>query len=163
MIIGAGAHGREVAEILQHRAQLGDDVHPLGFVDDDPTLRGRSLDDLPVLGDWSWFEGVDRREVSVICASGFSETRRRMAERATAAGLRFANALSPLAYVSPSARIGQGVVMCQNSIVAAGALIHDHVIINLGAIVSHDTEVGPYATLNPGVNIAGNVSVGEGC
>jgi sugar O-acyltransferase (sialic acid O-acetyltransferase NeuD family) len=163
VIIGAGVHGREVAEILFHQAQQGHDIEPLGFVDDDRSLRHRVIDGLPVLGDWTWFEGIDRNEVAVICASGFSETRRRIAERATAFGLSFANAISPVAYLSPHAGIGQGVVMCQHSIACRGTLIGDHAIINLGAIVSHDTRVGRYGTLNPGVNLAGNISIGEGC
>lgn len=29
--------------------------------------------------------------------------------------------------------------------------------------MSHDTKLGDYSTLNPGVNLAGNVSIGEGC
>ena len=163
VIIGAGAHGREVAEILRHRARQGADVGALCFVDDDPDLRGREIDDVPVLGDWAWFEGVDRGDVAVVCASGFSRTRRRMSERAAALGLSFASAVSPLAHLSPRARIGEGVVMYPNSVASPGTLIGDHAIINSGAIVSHDTEIGPYGTLNPGVNLAGNVSIGEGC
>lgn len=163
VIIGAGAHGREVAEILRQQAQQGEAVLPLGFVDDDRSLHGRVIDQLPVLGDWTWFEGVDRNEIVVICASGFSATRRQMVERARARGLSFANAIFPMAYISPHAQIGQGVVLCQHSSLCRGTLIGDHAIINVGAIVSHDTEVGPYATLNPGVNLAGNVTIGEGC
>jgi sugar O-acyltransferase (sialic acid O-acetyltransferase NeuD family) len=163
VIIGAGAHGREVAEILRHQARQGGDVRPLGFVDDDRSLCGRTIDDLPVLGDWTWFEDVGRGEIAVICASGFSRTRRQMAERAAALGLSFANAISPLAHLSPRARIGEGVVMYPNGVACPGTLISDHALLNSGAIVSHDTEVGPYSTLNPGVNLAGNVSIGEGC
>jgi sugar O-acyltransferase (sialic acid O-acetyltransferase NeuD family) len=163
VIIGAGSHGREVSEILSHRSQQGDKVLTLGFVDDDPDLRNQMIDGLPVLGDWSWFDRVDRSEIAVICASGFSETRRRMVERATRCGLEFANAVSPVAYVSPHAMIGKGVVIYQKGIACRGAMIGDHSVINSGAIVSHDTELGRYSTLNPGVNLAGNVTIGEGC
>src|SRR3982750_3064915 len=163
VIIGAGTHGREVAEILRHQSQSGVRVMVLGFVDDDKGLHGKTIDDLPVLGDSSWFEGVDKGEIAVICASGFPQTRKVMVERAVAIGLSFANAISPLAYVSPQAKIGEGVVMYQHSAACRGSLIDDHAIINLGAGVSHDTKVGRYGTLNPGVNLAGNVLIGEGC
>lgn len=163
VIIGAGAHGREVAEILRQQARQGAAIRALGFVDDDRNLHGLTIDDLPVLGDWTWFEGVDRGEVAVVCASGFSRTRRQMAERAAALGLSFANAISPLAHLSPRARIGEGVVVYPNGVACLGASIGDHALLNSGAVVSHDTEVGPYSTLNPGVNLAGNVSIGEGC
>ncbi len=163
VIIGAGVHGREVAEILRHHSQSGGEaMPPLGFVDDDRKLHGTKVDELPVLGDFSWFEGVDRSEVAVICASGFSQTRKVMAERAAAIGLSFASAVSPLSYLSPQAKVGQGVVMYPNSLAARGSVIEEHALVNVGAIVSHDTRVGRYATLNPGVNLAGNVTVGEG-
>jgi sugar O-acyltransferase (sialic acid O-acetyltransferase NeuD family) len=163
VIIGAGAQGREVAEILRHPLRRDDGLSVLGFVDETPGLRGKVIDDLPVLGDWSWFEGVDRGEVAIICASGFSQIRKSMVERAEAAGLSFANAISHAAYVSPNAGIGTGVVMYQNSVVCRGTSIEDHAIINAGSVVSHDTKVGLYGTVNPGVSLAGNVSVGEGC
>ena len=163
VIIGAGVHGREVAEILRYEQSHGGTSEALGFVDDDLELRGRVIDGLPVLGPWSWFDEVDRSEISVICASGFSTTRKQMVEKARRAGLSFANAIFPSAYVSPAARIGEGVVICQSGVACRGTTIGDHVIINLGAIVSHDTQLGEYSTLNPGVNLAGNVVIGEGC
>lgn len=163
VIIGAGVHGREVLEILRQQAQTQSDLLPLGFIDDDNDLKGETLDGLPILGSFDWFDSVDRREVAVVCASGFSEVRKRMADRAAAIGLRSINAISPASYVSPNAVIGQGVTICQNGIAARGTLIGDHSIINLGAIVSHDTKLGAYTTLNPGVNLAGNISIGEGC
>jgi sugar O-acyltransferase (sialic acid O-acetyltransferase NeuD family) len=163
VIIGAGGHGREIAEILREPLQQGKVPNLLGFVDETPALRHQVIDGLPVLGDWSWFEGVDRSEVSVICASGFSHTRKMMVERARASGLNFANAISHIAYLSPDAKIGEGIMICQHAIACRGTLIDDHAIINLGSIVGHDTKVGRYSTLNPGVNLAGNVSIGEGC
>jgi sugar O-acyltransferase (sialic acid O-acetyltransferase NeuD family) len=163
VIIGAGVHGREVAEILHHRSQQDETMPALGFIDEDHSLRNQLVDKLPVLGDWSWFDGVDRSEIAVICASGFSNTRKQMAEKARRYGLSFARAIFPSSYVSPAARIGEGVVICQSGVACRGATIGDHVIINLGAIVSHDNQLGDYSTLNPGVNLAGNVVVGEGC
>ncbi len=98
VIIGAGAHGREIAEILNaNRAKVA------GYIDDDPSLHNQTIDDLPVFGDWNWFDSVERSEFKVISGSGFSETRKRMAERALELGLQFTNAISPLAYVSSRA------------------------------------------------------------
>jgi sugar O-acyltransferase (sialic acid O-acetyltransferase NeuD family) len=152
-----------VLEILRHQAQTQSDIQALGFIDDDIKLKSQTIDGAPILGTWDWFHGVDRKEVAVICASGFSEIRKHLADRAAAIGLQFANAISPVSYVSPNAVVGEGVVICQNGLAARGAFIGDHSIINLGAIVSHDTKLGRYATINPGVNLAGNISIGEGC
>ena len=162
VIIGAGAHGREVLEILRGQAQTQTDLQVLGFIDDDIKRKGQILDGAPVLGTWDWFDGVDRSEVAVVCGSGFSQIRKHIADRAATIGLRFANAISPASYVSPNADIGEGVVICQNGIAARGTFVGDHSIINLGTIVSHDTKLGTYATLNPGVSLAGNISIGKG-
>lgn len=163
VIIGAGSHGREVLEILRQQAQAQSDLQALGFIDEDIKLKGQTCDGVPILGTWDWFDGVDREEVAVICASGFSEIRKHLADRATAIGLRFANAISPGSYISPNAVVGEGVVIYQNGMAARGTFIGDHSILNLAAIVSHDTKLDAYATLNPGVNLAGNISIGEGC
>jgi sugar O-acyltransferase (sialic acid O-acetyltransferase NeuD family) len=163
VIIGAGAHGREVAEILRQPSQQGKAPEVLGFVDDTPALQHQVIDELPILGDWAWFQGIDRSEVAVICASGFSHTRKMLVERAKACGFGFANAISNVAYISPHSKIGEGVVIHQHAIACRGTLIEDHAILNLGSIVSHDTRIGCYGTVNPGVSLAGNVSIGEGC
>jgi sugar O-acyltransferase (sialic acid O-acetyltransferase NeuD family) len=163
VIIGAGAHGREVLAILRQQAQTQSDLLPLGYLDEDSNLKGQTLDGLAILGAWDWFDSVDRREVAVICASGFSEVRKHMTDRANAIGLRFVKAISPAANVSQSAVIGDGVVIYPNGMAARGTVLGDHSIINMGAIVSHDTKLGSYATLNPGVNLAGDISIGEGC
>jgi len=161
VIMGAGAHAREILEILRQPANAKLEV--VGFIDDNPSLHGKRIDDAVVLGDWSWFAGVDRREVGVICGSGLSKTRKQMVEKALSLGLKFVNAISPFARISPSAKVGEGVVMYANSIVSRGSFIDDHVAINVGAIIGHDTRVDAYGTLNPGVNLAGNVRIGEGC
>ena len=38
-----------------------------------------------------------------------------------------------------------------------------HVILNLGSTVSHDSVVGDFVTVSPGVSLCGKVTVREGC
>lgn len=163
VIIGAGGHGREVAEILQHCARTTEQLRVLGFIDDDRNLRDKVVDGLPVLGDWTWFEGIDRHAIAVICAVGTPHVCRQLVQRAEALSLGFVNAISPLAHVSPLARIGRGVTVFPHVIINTGADLQDSSILNVGATISHDTRVGRYANINPGVHLAGNVTIGEGC
>lgn len=161
VIIGAGGHAREVADILRH--QTADELLLLGSVVDDPENDREPIAGLPVLGNWGWFEDADRDDLFVICAVGFPQLRKQLVERAKAQHLRFTNAISPLAYVSTEARLGEGVMIFPFTFISSGSVIGDHAIVNVGATVSHQTKVGTYVTLSPGVNIAGNVSIGEGC
>jgi sugar O-acyltransferase (sialic acid O-acetyltransferase NeuD family) len=162
VIIGAGGHGREVSEILRQQSE-DCAAFVLGFIDDEPRLSEQIINGLPVLGNWSWFENRDRDEIEVVCAVGFPEVRRRLVERATALGLSFGKAISGVANISQSAKIGRGVMIFPNTVVSTDCRIGDHSVINSGVTISHDSLIGDYATINPGVNVAGNVSIGEGC
>jgi sugar O-acyltransferase (sialic acid O-acetyltransferase NeuD family) len=163
VIIGAGGHGREVAGIIRHQARAAGQVEALGYADDNRDLRGRTIDGLPVLGDWSWFEGVDRQEVAVVCAVGSPQICRRLAERARSLGLSFASVISPLAHVSSFARLGEGVTIFPNCVISPGAFIDSYSILNVAVTVGHGAEVGRYSNINPGVHLAGDVTIGEGC
>lgn len=162
VILGAGGHAREVAEILRQQT-TSDPSDILGFIDEDQASHGCVRDNLPVLGDWSWFQGRDLRQIHTICAVGNPAVCRRLVETARSLGLNFTRAISPLAHISPRARVGSGVTIFPHAVVNTGAEIGDHSILNLAVTVSHDTRVGPFCNLNPGVQLAGNVTVDEGC
>lgn len=163
VIIGAGGHGRETAEILQHQAKVSGGPRPLGFIDDNIHLHGAEIGGLPVLGGWGWFDGVDRGDVAVICAVGSPKICKLLAERAQRIGLTFASAISPHSLISPTAHLGKGLTIFPNVVINTNAIVSDCVIFNVNVTVSHDTMVGQYSNINPAANLAGNVSVGEGC
>jgi sugar O-acyltransferase (sialic acid O-acetyltransferase NeuD family) len=159
VIIGAGGHGREVADILKGQNQ----TEVVGFIDENRELHGSDFDGWPVLGDWSWFDDPRRLEIAVVCAVGLPQLRRRLTKRAESLGLSFVNAISHLALISPSAKLGEGVTVFPHGVINAGAVVESHSILNVAATVSHDTKIGRYSTVNPGAHIGGNVSIGEGC
>lgn len=159
VIIGAGGHGREVADIFRAHA----DTEIIGFVDDSKEIHGKRFDGLLVLGDWSWFDGVELSEIAVICAVGSPQSCRGLTRRAEALGLDFASAISPLAYVSSLARLGVGITVFPHAVINPGAVVESFSIVNIAATISHDTKIGRYSNINPGAHLAGNVTVGEGC
>ena len=162
VIIGAGGHAREVAEILRERSDQVGDLVPLGFVVEQNAPATLNYN-LPVLGDWSWFNGTNLTELEVICAVGEPSVRKRLAERASENGLSFANAISPRAHVSPGAEIGAGVMIFPHAVISTNVSIGDHSIVNSGATVSHDSKLGRFTTISPGVHVAGNVHIEDGC
>ncbi|HZE73110.1 MAG TPA: acetyltransferase [Pyrinomonadaceae bacterium] len=159
VIIGAGGHGREVSDIL--RAQTATEI--VGFIDDCKEIHGNEVDGLPVLGDWSWFDSVRPAEFAVVCAVGSPQLCRRLIQRAKSLGLGFASAISQLAYVSPLARLGEGITVFPFAVINPGAVVESFSILNLACTVSHDTKIGRYSNVNPGAHLAGNVTLGEGC
>ncbi len=76
--------------------------------------------------------------------------------------LQFSQLIHPTAYVSPYAKIGQGVFIGAGSVIGPGCILNDHVFVNRGVIVGHDTILHEYVRLNPGSNIAGHVEIMDG-
>ena len=163
VIICAGGHAREVAAIIRHQSQADCEISLLGFVVERDYLPRDAPIDLTMLGDWSWFEDADRDNLAVVCAVGDPALRKRLVDKATAIGLSFTNVISPLAYVSTDATIGQGVMVFPFAVISTNSFLGDHAIVNAGSTISHDAVVDRYGTISPGVHIAGNVSLGEGC
>jgi sugar O-acyltransferase (sialic acid O-acetyltransferase NeuD family) len=82
-------------------------------------------------------------------------------------GFKIPIIVSPLAYVSKHAVIGQGTIVMHGAIVNAGAVIGDNCIINTNSLIEHDVIIGNHthisteATINGGVVINDKVFVGS--
>lgn len=77
-------------------------------------------------------------------------------------GLGYHTLIHPTAYVSPQARLGQGVFVGANSVIGAGARLGDHVFVNRGVTVGHDTHIGSFSRIQPGANLGGLSRIGSG-
>ena len=75
--------------------------------------------------------------------------------------------VSPLAYVSKHATIGEGTIVMHYSIVNAAAKVGDNCIINSKALIEHDAVVESHchistvATINGGVIVGGQSFIGS--
>lgn len=145
IIIGAGRHGRIVAEA----ANASGRYRVLGFADGNPTLVGSLLDGLPILGDWPVLTAD-----AFIVAVGDNRRREEIATKVLHAGRRLAVVLSPDAKVSSGAEVGEGTVILGGSIIQAGARIGRNTIVNIGVLADHDAVVGDHANVGPGVILA---------
>jgi len=82
-------------------------------------------------------------------------------------GFKIPSIISPLAYVSKHAIIGQGTIVMHGAIVNAGAVIGNNCIINTNSLIEHDVIIGEHvhisteATINGGVVIGNKVFVGS--
>ena len=158
VIWGCGGHGREVNHLC---GQAGLEV--AGFLDERPEMKGRVVDDVPVLGDIADIPGLKGRVVVFPGGVGDPALKRRFLEKTLAAGFD----LSP-ALVHPAVRLSRRVELAPGALVAEGCIltvnvrVGAHATLNRAVNLSHDVEVGAFATLSPGVMVSGNVSIGEG-
>lgn len=152
LIVGAGAQGRVILDIL--RAQ---GIHAsVAFVDDDATVRGKEING--ALVSMGLEEALSlREEVEMIVALGNPDLRLRLAARISGCGVSLMNAIHPSAVIMPSAVLGKGIMVGANAVVNSNAIVGDNVIINTAAVVEHDCRISEGAAVGPGAQLGGRV------
>ena len=76
-------------------------------------------------------------------------------------GAQFPVIISPFAYISTHARIGEGTIVMHHAIVNAGAKVGKNCIINTKALIEHDAVIGGHCHISTAAIVNGGVSVGE--
>lgn len=152
LVLGAGGHGKSVVAVL-----LASGVRVAGVLDDDPARWGTAVQGVPVLGP---IDPAAHPDARVILGVGSNASRQRVAARC--AGMRWAQAIYPGAYVNPTARIGEGTVVFPGALVGADARLGAHVIMNGHTSVGHDVVLEDFVHVAPGVQVAGGVHVERG-
>jgi sugar O-acyltransferase (sialic acid O-acetyltransferase NeuD family) len=138
----------------------GAEVCPIGYLDDNPALRGTSRLSLPVLGsiaDLSSFE-----HDAIVLGIGDNSTRYRFYAFLSGSSESFVTAIHPKSTIAPDVRIGVGTVICAGAIVNPGVTIGVDAILNTGCTVDHHSHIGDHAHIAPGAHLGGDVTVGEG-
>lgn len=153
IIIGAGGHGRVVAE----SAELSGRWNCIEFLDDN-LARDERCDDWPVVGT---LQSLDQHQgVDFFVAIGDNETRHKLYLEGQQCGLNAVSIIHPKASVSRYAHLGVGCFVSSGAIINIGALIGDYSIVNTGATVDHDCKTGDAVHISPGANVSGGVFIG---
>lgn len=145
LIIGAGGHGKVVAEIA---ADCG--YKNIAFLDDNSSDAIGRLDDLDKL--------KDKYEYAFV-GIGNNTFRDQLIEKLEACGYKIPVLVHPTAYISRTARIGQGTVVEPKAIVNAHTVVGAGGIISVGAIVDHDVVIGPCCHINAGAIVKAGATV----
>lgn len=162
VIYGAGGFGREVLQVLRdinHSTPGTWDM--LGFIVDAGYVTDESVQGLPVLGGIEWLQR--NKHVMVIISISSSSARHRIAnEIIRSCKNSFATIVHPRAWLGDSVKIGCGSVICAGALITTDIDIGKHVHINIGSTIGHDAVLHDFVTLNPSVNVSGNVTLHQG-
>lgn len=155
LLLGAGGHAKAVIEVARARG-----IEIVGLVAEAPV--GARVMDVAVIGTDGDLvrlhaDGIEAAFVAV----GDNAVRQRLVRHLRALGFTVPAIVHPSAVISPSAAIGDGVVVMPLAFVGAESQIGEAAILNSAAIVEHDGRIASAAHIAPGAVLAGDVVVGE--
>lgn len=158
LIYGAGGLGREVLSL----ASVTDEFEVIGFLDDS-LPKNMAIKGIKVFGGLealNSFEGI----VNMVLAFGDPVVKSKIAGKISREKVHYPIIKHPTVILQEEStiRIGKGNILCAGSIFTNDIRLGDHVLFNLNCTVGHDSTIGNYSSVMPGVNIAGEAEIGAG-
>lgn len=153
LIIGAGGHGKVVADIANRIGEYSE----IAFLDDDESITtvGRYLCE----GTVDKLE-IEPKQTEVFVAIGNAIIRRKVLERVEAEGFKIPILVHPNAIIGDEVELGHGTVVMAGAVINSGTQIGKGVIVNTSSSVDHDCIIGDYVHVAVGAHIAGSVCIG---
>jgi sugar O-acyltransferase (sialic acid O-acetyltransferase NeuD family) len=157
LIYGAGGLGREVLSWIH----AIDEFEVIGFLDDH-LPKNTLVKGIKVVGG---LEALNSFEdpVNLVLAFGDPVVKSTLAAKITRSQVQYPVLKHPSVILQDkeTIMIGKGSILCAGNILTTDIRIGDHVLINLNCTIGHDSGIGNYSSLMPGVNVAGEVTIGE--
>lgn len=147
LILGAGGYGHVVREIAEDTGIFD----KIDFLDDSSPLA---------IGKFGDAEKFLKGYRNAVVALGNAELRLGYIEKLRAAGFQIPAIISPKAYVSNSAKIGNGTIVEPFSAVNANSEVGIGVLLRCGSVIDHNAKVGDFCYIDCGVVVKANNSVG---
>lgn len=159
-IFGVGGFGREVLTLIHDVNKIEPKWNVIGFFDDGYPI-GYDVHGLKVLGGVAELNEWDK-PIAVVIAIGTPAIKQKILGKIDNPLIEFPTLIHPTVLVGDYVKIGQGCILCANTIITCDINIGDFVILNLACTIGHDTEIGNYSAFMPTCNISGEVKIGEG-
>ena len=160
ILIGGGGHCKSVIDVIEQEGKF----QIIGIVDK-PELLGVKVLGYPVIGNDSDLVDLSKKYRYALVTVGqikSSSLRVKLFKLAVKVGLTMPNIISPRAYVSKHAMIGQGTVIMHDALVNANAKIGENCIINSKALIEHDAIIEDFCHIATNTVINGAAIVRQG-
>ncbi|AII13907.1 sugar O-acyltransferase, sialic acid O-acetyltransferase NeuD family [Campylobacter iguaniorum] len=158
VLIGGGGHAKSVIDVLEMQGRF----NIIGIIDSQNV--GKMVLNYQIIGTDDDLKSIFKECKNAIISVGqikSVETRIRLFELAKSIGFMLPTIISPLAYVSKHASLGEGTIIMHQALINAGAKVGKNCIINTKALIEHDAIVGDHCHISTASVVNGGVFVGE--
>ncbi|MCH5186270.1 MAG: acetyltransferase [Oscillospiraceae bacterium] len=153
IIIGAGGHGKVVADIA---SLCG--YKEIAFIDDDTSLSSGNYS-YPVIDIVE--NTMKYKDSDFFVAIGNASVRERIYKKLIEERLNIVTLIHPSAVTASGIDIGKGTVIMAGAIINPGSTIGNGCIINTAATVDHDCTINDFAHISVGAHLGGTVNIGR--
>jgi sugar O-acyltransferase (sialic acid O-acetyltransferase NeuD family) len=158
LIIGAGGFGREVEMLVYQINKIKPQWNFIGYLDDS-IPEGVKVGNSQVIGSTEAIENFENTYFVIAIAN--AKIKRKILGKVPNK-VKPARLLHPSIICGERVQIGEGSIICAGNIITEDIIIGSHVILNLSCTVGHDTIIMDYCSFMPSVNISGEVKIEEG-
>ncbi len=160
ILIGGGGHCKSCIDVIEQ----AETFQIAGIVDLPEKLHQKILGYEIIATDNDLPQLVNEYENFLITIGQIKspDKRIRIFQTLKESGAKLPVIISPLAYVSKHAEIGDGTIIMHHALINAGAKIGNNCIINSKALIEHDAIIGDHCHIATSAVINGGVKVGRG-
>ena len=159
LLIGAGGHALSCIDVIE----TGGQFEIVGLVEKDESMTNANLG-YSIIGTDNDLKGLRQQYNNVFITVGqikSAEIRIKLFQMLKKLDFKLPVIISPQAYVSKHAQIGEGSIIMHGAIVNANAKVGKDCIINNRTLIEHDAMIGDHCHIATGAIINGEVSVGN--
>ena len=155
VIIGAGGHGKVIADIVE---KSGDTV--FGFLDDGKAKGEKIMGCYCIIGSIEECEVWQKNDEDLyfIIGIGNGKIRKAIFEKYQ---LNYYTAVHPSANLAMEVTLGEGTVVMANVCVNANAKIGKNCILNTASVIEHDSILMDFVHVCPNATLCGTVKIGN--
>jgi len=160
LLIGGGGHCRSVIDVIEQ-----ENKYEIAGIIDKKECVGQDILGYKVIGSDDDLKDLYQHYRYALITVGqikFPEIRIKLFEMLRAFGYIFPVVISPFAYVSKHAKIGEGSVIMHHALINANVSIGQNCIINTKALIEHDATIEDNCHISTGAIINGGVYVKAG-
>jgi len=157
LLIGGGGHAKSVIDVIEQEGKFEIAGIIEKFAGESKPILGYELigtdDDLPALRKHYKYAIVTVGQIES------AKLRIKLYTRLKELGFTLPAIISPLAYVSKHATLGEGTVVMHHALINAQAKVGNNCIINSKALIEHDAVVEDHCHISTGAILNGGVSL----